>query len=486
MVKSYKRKYWGRRKSSFTPKSLKSVKKIRGGFVVPSPGRVHPGYVFKPTKGRPLVTQWKDFKKSAERKTKEEVKRFQKGFSLSLGFKIGKTALRLATSPDAGVSNPSNTRTVIETLSARQPISGTNKLFTAHKHSWKVDFGYKPSGWLKDVIKDNGFSTSEVHDTTIDVPMGATREELTKDFGFNRKLQWLIPVDWFGFDTDLLNSLTYESSYDTSRTATQTAYAGISNLRSYSQITNMNRYVPMYLKVSLVGFKNGSTPRDTFLDACANTFTGDPAVWTQVEGAMPVVNQMSQRVNGTSGPYVYVDPHSSGVKGANNWKENARIVASKTFKLSAGDHLEIEYDHRSGSGIRLDKLFGYRNSSVYNAATPVTFMLLIEAHGEMVELVNTAGTQVMKGTCIGSIQTEFKTFIQGAGSQRDVQTAINTSGTRKGYLYKHYPVKVYSNSLNDTTDISVKRFNLAYNELGTSYSIPIMSDADSMDAGKNV
>lgn len=453
----------------------------RGGFSTKLPRKSFSKYA-----SPALEAGWNSLLRSAKQKTTNEAKEFLNRVVRDTTINVGKTKVKMVRNPSLGVVGSPNSKSPSEEMSARNSISGSNHLFSAHKHSWNVTAGQKPSKWLNTQATLGGESKIKFRDTIETYDMeNVNRSALSRDFGFNQKLQWFISNTQFGFRADDLDQeFSFSGEYDSSRIADQTTYLGIKSLLSKAKITNMNRYVPVKVKVSLISLLRNYDPDDIMLESANNNPT------SQEEGAMPIAFQYSPITNNPTaiGESVLVDIKSPGVKAANSWKDGATTIATKTFKLAAGDNLEVNYNQLCGSGVRLDKLFGYQDSNSYKATKPITFSLLIEAYGEEVELVDVLDTtKVMKGSCIGNIQCEFSKYINGVAPSRSARAVINDGvslGSNRGWYSKRFATKVISKTT--TANFTVKKYNLNHNLVDdVNYSIPVMSDSIKVTAGTN-
>lgn len=458
-------------------KQIKRVLGYRGGFSTPM--------AFKRVPKQSLPQGWNSLLRQASKTTTDKAKSLLNEVTKNAKIRVGKVEVSMARNPNAGVTGPTKVKSPMEEISSRHAISGKNHLFTAHKHTWHVTCGKEPAAWLKRAAVDNGTDHNKFRDTLEIYDMdNANRSDLSKDFGFNQKLQWFVNPLHFGWRMDDLDSeYSFNDDYNSSKIAEQAAYMGVTKLRSVAKITNMNRYVPLKLKVSLVNIRYDLRPELVMEQSCNSD------VLDQDNGAMPIAVQFTPNTAGTAfGDYVLVDPDSKGVKSANIFKDTCSIIATKSFKLAAGDHLELTYDQLCGSGLRLDKLFGMDDTTGINSATPITYTLLIEACGEQVELVNVNDpTIVMKGSCIGNIQCEFSKFIYGVNSSKDAFEVINPAvglGSYQGWRTRRFATRVYSKSV--TANFTNKKYNLSHNLVdNVNYSIPIMSDATVTTAGTN-
>ena len=163
---------------------------------------------------------------------------------------------------------------------------------------------------------------------------------------------------------------------------------------------------------------------------------------TQTDGAMPHTYQLnvpsSQNFLGTK---VFVDPRTAGIKVSDKFKAANEIVETKTVRLSAGDHIELNYIHNFGRGIRLDKLHGLREDGSTVPSFPYTYTLMVEAFGEKVECYNAAlPNAIYKGTCVGTLAFEFSRRVEGISDSRntiDNQAELDRDWETRKLRYQH-------------------------------------------------
>jgi hypothetical protein len=238
--------------------------------------------------------------------------RLLKELSKPLSVKVGESITKLVKTPGEGVTAPLDTTVPFFTTSINRKVSGSNRLYTATEHKIHFKSGLPTGSWLKSLRKMNGETTATTVSTitTDQGPLSTEREALVEDFGFNQKLQLMVNTDLFGFPLSELYSEFELSTLDSSTIADQVVYGAVSRLRSIATVTNLNRYVPVKLKLHLCRISNLFVNYATAFDEGLNDVLG-----TQVEGAMPERWQLSFN-NSTNylGIRTLVDPATSGVK----------------------------------------------------------------------------------------------------------------------------------------------------------------------------
>lgn len=382
--------------------------------------------------------------------------------------------LKLITPTLGGVSGPPNIQIPSFSSDGVKRISGKNSLYTAKEYRQSFRAGNSSGRWMRELAKTNSITKEIISDTQSDYMLdSAGRGSLTRVTGSNRKSQMIIDPALFGETIAFPNSLFTLSGMDTTLAVSQTLYGAISSITSKMSLTSLNRYIPMYVRLSLLRNKvSVNTPAQSFADCYNDVFT------VQDNGAMPSYYQnTSPLLSSGFWSEVTVDPKTPGVKSADNWKNNFDVVYSKKTKLYAGDRVKFDYKHLFGSGINLSKVYGMvKETDDFASGTQITYSLMIEAWGEEVDILSVATNQVIKATAPVSFQLEFKKEFTAA--QRDL--TIDDRATR-GFESSKYAVKAYTKRLVDAT---ARRWNDSHGNLGVNYIVPVMSDATEQEGGR--
>jgi len=406
--------------------------------------------------------------------------KFLTEISKPFAFKVADSIVKLVNAPASGVTAPEGTELPLFTKAAHKRISGKNHLYTAKEYKVKFTSGKEPGSWLKGLKRTNGNSVLQLNDTTRQYPLeSANRSKLVTNIGFNQKLQTAISTDLFGFTFSSLKPYFGTDDFDSSHIKEQIAYGAVSNLQSRATITSLNRYVPTYVKMNLCRIEATSDHWSNAFKEGMNT-----SLLAQVDGAMPFYwQQNTPPLPDLLGTPVFVDPKTPGIKGAEKFKANIHVVASKTIKLYAGDRIKLDYDHMCGSGIRVDKLHGIDRDTSWDNDHPVTYCLMIESWGEEVDAHSAVSADnIIKGTCTASLQFEFSKRMIGSLPLVDHNNILSGDPV-KGFKSTDFAIKVYSkNSIGAAT----RRYFGEYSALNdpAGYSIPVMSDAFETEAAR--
>jgi len=392
-------------------------------------------------------------------------------------------SVKLTEAPSDGVTSPANVEIPSLIQTGVRSVSGSNGLYTAREHRVHFESGNKPGKWLRNMARTGGFHADKILDTTESIGLTSTsRNLLTVKGGLNQKTQIGVGTNYFSWSLQDLYDKLSMSTFDSSLIKEQIAYAAVSKLRSTATITSLNKYVPTYVKLSLVKvIPTSELWTNTIVDAL-NTDLVTP---TQIDGAMPVFLQQDAATTDLLGTTVRVDPKSSGIKAADKFKVATEIIVSKTIKLPAGDRIKLSYDHLCGSGVRLDLIHGMERDGSFLNDKPVTYNLLVEFWGEEVDAYSEPNVdRVIKGTCPSVIQFEFTKTIEGMAPPKTIETSFNTSAD-KGYLGQQFALRAFTKT--PLTE-QVRRYFGTYADLttsgGTGYRVPILSDATASLAGK--
>lgn len=401
--------------------------------------------------------------------------RYLKELSKPLSYDISGRILRMIRTPVSGVVSPPGVQSVMEESSSIHRLSGANNTLHAREHRINFKTGLNKRRWIKQTIIENGEVNRKLKDTTEDFPLeDLARNALLIKAGANRKMQKMVDPDYFGFSHADLQSFFDITSHTGSTIREQIAYGAISKLVSKSTITNMNKYIPVHVKASLLRPKVVGVDPITQWLKCFNTTTT-----VQIEGAIPLYTQLTNSASSSIfGNTQLVDPKSKGVKASEVFNSSFEVVESKKVKLLSGDRLKINYEHLCGSGVRLDKLHGMQTDTGFSTKHPVTYMLFLEMWGEEVDVMsNTSTSQIIKATAPVAVQFEYEKIVHGV---RPSTTAADMQ-TSAGYTSNHFAVKLYSKSPLVTTN---RRWNDSYANLGTTYIVPVMSDSTNRDGGQ--
>ena len=402
--------------------------------------------------------------------------------------KIASDNLKIANPPTDGVMGAADQLIPTSTGLTTSMISGKNGLYTAKVHKVHFECGNKAGSWMRSLKKTNGVHKKVVYDTIKRLGLDAPgRMDLVKQVGINQKMQLAVSNTNFGFTQAEIVNLFSMLTFQNSSYANQRVYGAISKLSSEAVITSLNKYVPTYVKVSLVRLDTLDTAWLSAFTEGINTF-----ITAQDNGAMPVLYQQNAlSLTGDLGASVTVDPITPGIRASDKIKNSFDIIASKTVKLYAGDRLELSYDHHSGPGVRLDKIHGAFTDGSTDAFSPVTYSLMIESWGETVDahryVMNaTDPISVIKATCPHSLQFEFKKKVEGMNVDLNSLEAQD-DGLTNGWLDTSFATRIYSDKPIELD--TVQRYNQNYSFMNlanttTGYVVPVMSDADITKAGE--
>jgi hypothetical protein len=462
----------------FRTKSFAKSKllKMRGGFqpamprrpVAPSLPKDMKGFADKAANGNP----------SRARRFLDEISssNFNISFNPRISVKLG------AQSGDGTIG--SKTRTTIEEEQSISRIMGDNGVTKGRRHTWNGKAGQPPSKWICETEKLLGSTVATIRDTQIDYPfVDSTRPLFTRYAGFNQKSQHLLSSVLFGFQaSELRNWLNIQleavsepTKWKQSSTKDQVGYAGIKNLQSHLTIVNRNAFLPVKLKVSLLAVDVRADNIDLMQEST------NSSILTQDQNTMPVYLQQKTPSYDSAMATVSVDPLSKGIKGSNAFRELAKIVTSKTFKLSSGDELVIKYKHELGSGLNMNKMSELISEAGSTGTTAtncmISYMLLVEQYGVSCECYkNDNPSAVMTGTSSSGIHFEGRKKLEYALSSHSVYTAVNQSADSSWFsdtiALKYFTKKILNSS--------VRRANVSPADIGDApdqYTIPLVTDS---------
>jgi hypothetical protein len=452
--------------------------KMRGGFqpamprrpVAPSLPKDVKEFTDKATNGKP----------SRARRFLDEIS--SSNFNIHINPRV---SVKLGAQPGDGAIG-SKTRTTVEEEESTRKISGENNVVEGRRHTWNVKAGQETSKWIKDTAKLNGSTVTTVYDTQVNMNMGnPDRKLLTKYGGFNEKRQHLLRPVLFGFTPwemkNWLNveweSATNTNEYRQSQHKEQTGYLSVMNFQSHLTVINRNAFLPVRIKASLIALDLRADPLDLMIQSANSTIV------TQETNKMPVMLQQTAPSSNSLICSISVDPLSQGIKGANAFKDLAKIVTTKSFKLCAGDELVIKYKHECGPGLNVGKMSELLNESQLTTSNTaaecmITYGLLLEQYGVSCECIKNSDTSVvMNGTSSSGIHIESRKKVELACNASNPFTSINTVGDR-GWLSDYAAMKIFTK--NPLRHSGNRRTHIAPEDIGTSstqFSIPLVTSS---------
>lgn len=355
-------------------------------------------------------------------------------------------------------------------------LTGGNDIYRSKVHRIIFTAGDYSTKAVKAAAKLNGINTWNHQDSIRTTLSDVDRASLIYSTGFNQKCQMTMGESFFWSVDDLYDIMDLASLSDRTN-AEQVLYANILNLKTNIKITNLNKYLPMIIKIHMVKF---SDPANNYRDLIQLTTNSDITTPTQGVNTMPVWNQLTVSANSSMGDYVYVDPKSNGIMSSNEWKAKCEIVRTFTKQIDSGDILDFNYIHRCGPGARVDKIAGAWRASDSSTIQPVTYVPLIEFYGPLVEGYR-ADNAVYRwlGTGPGAIAFEYKKSLVAANEH--TETRVYNDGTSGGMLANRIGMRVYTRDI-VRKDATTRIKNVSYSNIVTSAGtssqliIPLMVD----------
>lgn len=397
----------------------------------------------------------------------------------------GKVYANMIQAPEGDFMGTENLVPAISEESTRM-LSGSNRAYFSTIHKTKFYAGQEPTRVNYRLGRTNGVSKLCIADTLRNGLDTTTRQALTLHTGFNQKMQAFMDTDYFGFNFKNISDEFDLTSVDDPVGTQQTAYGALHNLTTKMKITNINKYLPVNVKIYLVKYMDFSRAWESLVDSCSN-ITLVPA--TQVPNAMPVYNQVGFQVSDAISSSVLVDPLSNGVLSAGEFKGQCEIVRTFKKKLSSGDIWEFNYVHECGPGIRLDRMRGYQKDSVVLDKFPITYAVMVEFWGPQVEGYRADSSAIRYlGTGPATLNFESRKEITGVNTSLGYDDAANT-GTNKGYLSRKWYTRVFTKDVKPHADNDrIVNYNFSDIVAGSGTSsqliIPIMSGFTQEDVGE--
>lgn len=400
-------------------------------------------------------------------------------FATPVTLEVGKAAVKMAQGVVNGVVQPEGVDTPISI--SHESMNRYNQKAAVVGKTHKINFtaGESKGKWLSRLTKLTGVAELVNLDTQVNLPLtSSTRSDLTFETGANRKSQILISPDYTCMTLGHLNTMFSLSAKDTNQVKDEIVYGGIPSVKSEITITSLNKYLPTYVKVTLL---NPLRLKEVWNNNWFNCVNSN--LTSQNNGALPLYYQMDNpEIGREKFRRLEVDPATNGIKSSAAWKTSFDVIATKTVKLDAGDMLKVTYEHLFKSGVRLDTAYALVKDG-YPTTMPLTYMMMVEFWGKEVDAYEVGvPANVIKCTLPSVIQFEFKrkyTHVRASTDIADVNTSTNTWTN-----LNNTAVRVFSNSKLEPFDPAQRRWSDSYINMGINYVVPIMSDTTQQDAGK--
>lgn len=349
--------------------------------------------------------------------------------------------------------------------------------FDSRVHRINFACGNRPSKKIIQTGKINGTTKRVLSDTTKGTY--AQREHFSVQTGFNQKLQFNFK-NQFDTVTNLVmwDQLIPDAFTTAAEAYKQSVYAHVHHFDTEVTVTNINKYLPCYLKIILFRLDADGliAPQDILGECCNASLT------SQSSKGMPYVSQLSTYVSNSAGNNVIVDPTTNGVLSAPYWKDKCEVVKTFVKKLAPQDILNFKYTHYCGSGIRVDALASlYFEEPVtdFTQVLPMGYSIMYELWGPQVEAVRADGEQIrFIGSGPAAATFEFKRSY--TASRPDKSTTF-LSATGGGWVNFPTAISVYTEDIAPaaTTD-KIVNYSAGNIVAGTGTSleinIPVITD----------
>lgn len=365
-------------------------------------------------------------------------------------------------------------------------LTGQQGLYSSKKHVVRLKTGQPPTRANMMMSKLYGINNLCHFDTIRDNTISdSERQSLTVTAGFNQKTQFMFASNLTGYNLSEFDGIFGVSDDNPLVTRQQTAYANIQYMRTIMKITNINKFLPIKLKIHLITYQQQDISYDSFLPSCCNI-----DLVNQLTLGMPVNNQLTVASASTYKDQVSVDPLSNGILSSAEWKGQMEILHTISQKIPAGDILEFDWKHFCGPGVRLDKLYGEVKNSSTNAIGPIAYGFLFEMVGVPVEGYRADDATIRYlGTGPGALSFEFRRTM--LGSNIPLFTTSDAASAYGGKTSSVYGMRVFTKDITRHHTVAsatrIKNFSPAdiVSTAGTSSQIviPIMSQALSEDVG---
>jgi hypothetical protein len=392
----------------------------------------------------------------------------------SLSVKAGKWYISVLESPGGEYIEAKGSTIPSSSTESSRRLSGGNNIAESTLHTTVFTAGNPSTKNLKLLGKLNGNTKLKYFDTLYAGYDSDQKAWFNQTAGFNQKSQALWNTLTTGFTVGDMNNL-FGIGYTSSANTEYAAYACIYNLQSRMKITTERAYLPCFVRINLVSYKDESVNYKDAMPSYVNTLT----FGIQLNGSMPIGYQLDNASFNSQRHVVLVDPSSAGIKSADRFKNDCVIVKSFTKKLYPGDMWNFEYNHRCGPGIRLDKIKGAYINATTNDETPLGYAYIVETWGARCEAIinSPSNNGRIRGTAPSSLAFEFQKSISGV-----LPSTVLSTDTSGGFDNSKFATRTFSHNLIPGT-LKVANYGVdkitdgPTGVLDDKIFIPVMSDS---------
>lgn len=472
MKKKYNKKYKSK-------KSLKTVNRLRGGFVLPGRfGRVIPPRVVDAATAYLASEAMKAAMNSKAYKSIESKARLagtvltamKEGeiHSLNEFYSIVKSPM-----PEGEViGSAESTGSVIK--NSVRSISNTGVINSSKLYSTRFASGSPCSRAIKTMKMMNGSKKVTHYDTLVNANAQGTdmRNSLLQATGFNQRKFLAFSADCYTTYNDI-SQLYGISTADAPSDKYQTVYGALLSKRDEIKIHNSGTVFPVKVKIHLCKMEQTSNSSTSVFNSMVNFTTA-----TQDELAMPKSFQYSNRNESGYISQVNTSLRGPGVFGSSEAKMRVEKVASFSKKLSPGDTWKFTEEFFFKSGVNLTALHGAIANSGISNNNVLTYFPIIEFEGVTAEAVyNSEASSTFIGTSPSWVSLEYSKSYEYVLASRN-----STDWTLDGATEGSPAIRVFTNKPREDVE-----FNINTTQIGTGstqYSIPVLTDTFVSDAGQ--
>lgn len=373
-------------------------------------------------------------------------------------------------------------------------VGRTNPSSTVGKtYRTKFNVGRRPTKTVNALAKTNGTTKYVALDTNTTTE-GPLRESLTLRTGFNQKTIAAFGDASYWSMLDL-ETLTDAATFQRSVGSFQRAYWMTRSFGVKYKMMNRNKFNKMKVKVHFCRLeKPDFGPLEWFRD-CFNTTL--PTVATTNIQTIPYNLQLTDRKPALPDAkyaltsYCSVDPVMGSIRKSKIFEEVFTIQKTFSRWLDPGEVWELDYNHFTGPGLKLDSIILQEDSLSFESSASAFYYPIFEVVGPQVECYDSEnGSNSYIGTCSGSIQFEMRKHCEIVQASYDPNNLYNTND---GYSEQRWAYRVYTDSLTSPVPEAItRRFNVDYENIllpgqvaaADKYVIPVTTDQQVVRGGK--
>ena len=320
-------------------------------------------------------------------------------------------------------------------------------------HLVRFHVGMRSTSSVIQAEKQHGSVNIQLNNSIADSTDTASRQFLSRSFGFNMKSFDFLNEAFYGTVAD------YEKLYNISKWelpefSRQVPYGLVKLEYLNLKLRNSNSYHRMIVKIHVVKLLDDDRTLHSLYRATFSKFNTKSKKFDQNPGAIPKVYQISTENSDDVMKNKFMNStncyHGTGLSMSASFKTQAKIVKSFKKILNPGDTFDFRMTQHCGPGLRFDISQVYLNN-VGLGLQPSGYGLIVETEGTPCEAVRAVDKCVFQGTSPGWYNYEFT---KGVTLVRN-STIISDSSELTSNLLNKYAIKVHEREFTELRPLTI-------------------------------